>query len=636
MLEKIINSLKTKIVLGTSLALLPFANSFAYMNEVKVNGQDYVVEVSESNKTIQVDCPNLEIGKKAAMYSFIEHERILLRNRIDNLEYNSIRLINEARTQSRVLSKKLNKVSKWAQIEDFKVHPWTFLFHGMPIKIHAYKEAIKVRQNAISYLNLLKEDPQKSPLRIYSELLFYKRSVNHVNSYLINVMGSTELDLPFSLRELTNLEKEIEKDKKSLNLKRIEKNKEMVIERITEKLKNSKAGKNYSSKDLKTARMQLSDPFEKISRYKLLTKAPETVFEKSFDIPIYNLHSQELESKGLEIKVRKSCIKGDSYNLRLELLLKNLQEPKELSDLFLLDNLKTNIFLVYPSGVETRGIDQSAYFISFNKGKPTRNLIEIMSSRKDKLKLDASQEVFDKSLEPFRGNITRIRNILDYFSEKIISTEKSNEEIKKDLLIGGLDNYLEEEIEISPTGKQSSSRLISINLENLNNKPVYIAASIGIRDWYDKKRGRIEDLIIDVPNDEVQPKKSNELVWIIPSEWVNPSEDTLEILVPRIHGRKTIENGNNHAEYTIIKVGNQNYSFIDQEFFYKYSLNGKFPAYPITLSEGLLVLELKEKLKRSKEVIPGFYFGNQEEIKSAIIKKQSVMQERLKSSTKPE
>ncbi len=250
MLEDILKKVGWKVLpLALSSTLLSFLPHLAnaYTNKVSVydkeKGAEVIeVEVSKDKGIIQVmPRKNWPVTEKAILFSTIKHQKALLKRDIGDLEYKAIRIAQDCRNESRLLSKKVNKLADWSEIEKIKINPYFFVLHGLPVKWEAYKEVKDVRKEAKDFLKGVKtvELPQPlTHLQLYSKILYHREIIQTAKKYLQEVRDSTEIDpIPFSLSELSELERQIKYDTKYLNGKRFEKNAKKIRDRITSRVK---------------------------------------------------------------------------------------------------------------------------------------------------------------------------------------------------------------------------------------------------------------------------------------------------------------------------------------------------------------------------------------------------------------
>lgn len=616
MLENILNSFKKKIIpaaLAATLTTIPISNSSAaHINEVSVKGQKYTVEFC-NNGIIQVPARDGAIAKLAAMYSLINHEKEVLERDVKDLEYSAIKVAKDSKDESRILSKQLNKVMELGNLEEFKVHPWLFIAHGFPIKFYAYKEVIAVRASAKKSLKGLEQKIAKNPTAAYKEILYHKINIQNAKRLVKDVGKLTKIKSPFTLREIVNYPKDIRKNLKQGNFKKVEKDIKEIRDKLEEAIKKSKEGQAYfRRKNSFSINNIKKNPF---AGYEIVRENPKIFFYDSRTIDLYDWNNKKQLSVGIDIVARKSCVRGNSYNLRLEIIPQNQTSPKNLKNLFVLNTLKTDLSIFHPKKVIMGKSNQSASFVQHENGIGFSDLTEVLLSKRNKLGIDVSKEIFDLALKPMRGNIMRIRYSSDYFFDKISESELLRDQVIKDLLMQKIgENYIQEEVTINPT-YSSSKRVLSIPFENVGDEKHYAALNIGECNFYHKLCGRLEDLVIEIPNKKVKLTKIPNFSWVFPSKYVQQTVNGIKIInFPVVGGRNTLDPQNGIPEFITISLGYERFSFIDQQFFDKHSTEGKLPVHPLALSNGSFHMQLTSSPQDKGSYVEGIYFGNQREI----------------------
>ena len=616
MLEDILNSFKRKILpaaLAATLTTIPISNSSAaHINEVLVNDQKYIVEFC-SNGIIQVPARDGATAKLAGMYSLINNEKEVLERNIKDLDYSGVDLARDSYKESRILSKKLNKIKGWWNIEEFKIHPWLFIAYGLPVKLYAYHEAIDISLAARKSFDGLEQRIIENPTAAYREIIYHKLNIENAERLIKDLRKVTTIETPFTLKELRDYPKDIRKNLKQGKLGKVEEDFEEIVDKLKKALKKSKEGQVYFRRKKTLSQRKIKrNPF---SGYEFVRETPQIFFYDSKKIDLYDWNLKRQLSVGVDIIARKSCIKENSHNLRLEIIPQNIISPQKLENVVVLNTLKTNLSVFHPKKVVIGESEQSASFIYNEKNIKFSDLIEILPSKRDKLGIDASKEIFDLALKPMRGNIIRIRNLSSYGFNKISKSELSRDQIIREMLMQKVGNsYAQKDIKILPT-YPSSKRIISIPFSNVGDEKHYATLNIGMCNFYHKFCGRLEDIVIEIPNKKLKLTKIPNFSWVFPSRYVEKKIGGMRIKgFPVVGGRNTLDPQNGLPEFITISLGYDKYSFIDQQFFDRHSIDGKLPVHPLALSKGSFHMQLTSSPQDKEDYVKGVYFGNQKEI----------------------
>ena len=573
----------------------------------------------------------MEELKRTAMFSFISHEKSLLEYEISDLDYSTYKLVKDSFSQSRILSKKVNKALKWFDIEEQKAPWWTFVFYGLPVKFFASKEAAKIRIESKDYLSNIEREIAQSPTNAYVDMRILREKVKAVRQFIDETNDLTKIDLPFTIEEMAEFERKTKSSLNYANLKQLEKTKAEITERIQKSLDESHPGKDYLSKkakietERKRNRKSLN-PFRLINEYQLINKPENRIFQERYDVELITPNNQAFPEKvPLELLVSKVCETNTGYNLVIRVRVNNIEEAFQSSSfekISVIEPLQTRITLVYPQGTSVGEATQSGRLIYSTNNGVSKELEEIIPDKTDKIKLEAIEGAYNKSLHMFaEGNITRIKNILGYLSEKISESERGRDSTSTEIILERLKSYEPSEISLANSGRQSSEFVISLPMSNIGKNPTYLLASLGVRDWNGKVRGRIEDIIVKINNEnltrEGNPKYDG---WIIPSSWLRNLDRLNKVIVPIKVGGRMIISGNGVPEYATLDIAGKEYSFIDDDFVQSHSLNDSEERMfnSIKISTEKMHFEYKSQSFEPEDLLKGIFFAEQSALASYI------------------
>jgi len=611
MLEKILDSRKKKVlplVLGLLLApsqVLPYT--------AMVDNQ--LVEVDEKNKIIQIETKDGGVAKKSGVFSFIEHQRVLLKKYMKDIDYSTYQAFKEAKDQSKYLAKQINKIKEWfPKSEIGKVGIWDFFSYGLWNRISASREVQKHKFVAGKYLTSFEKEIEKSHIKTYQELVYQNKVLKSAKSFLDLVRRELRIRLPWNLSELARLPKDLKRDIHYLDLGDIEETLKDTINRIKKALKDEQPLKDHKKRVLELPKKEKLDPYKEIRKFQFRLDPPKKIFRKEYELSVYNKSGQELPSKrGLEIIIERTCQKDDKYHLRIQLLThgwKNPNKKKSWEEISILDRLKTKIFLFYPSTVDVGTIDQSAQLVRAKKGKKVGKFTEILTSKRDDLIINLAEYFYRKSLHnpAIKGNIMRWDNIVNFGFQKLEEFRKLEESAANDLITSRLKGYSVREINLAQPTNQATAYVISIPLENLDQKNLYVRADIHLSDWYANYIGNKKGLFVEIDNSDMPDKKDN-LTWVIPSEWIRRQEDSIEVMVKTKMEKRTITPNDSKPEFIRVPIVDKEYLLLDQEYLDRYTLSKiTLSVHPVALSPDTHFQKTpKRQLKGN--YVPGIYFG---------------------------
>ncbi len=624
MLEDLLRDFKHKV--------LPIALSFsvlsspaqAYTSRINVNGSIVEIEVCEDKNIIQGKAENWGVFKEASMHAFLKHQKEMLETEIKDLDYNTYKLAKDSASKSRIFSKKVNKVLEWMEMEEAKIPWWSIALYGLPLKFFALKEVKKVRAETKKYLEIISARNPYSPSEIYGTLLSLRKSVRNAKKLVKSVGEVTELELPFDLAEMEKFKKRMKSDYRYANLDRLEKTKEEFVRRIEEELSNSKAGKEYRLRKVEIEKEEKVNPFKHINKYSLVNENPKIFFKEFFEEELSDLNFNKAPYKALlGIKASKSCLQENNYNLLLELSVRNnLYEDERifeerLKDFLIIDDPKTNVFVFYPSRASLGEIAESADKIKVHKRNFIENFSEILYSETDNINIDAQKYVLNKSIHTFaKGHVMQVKNVFPYLAKKLSERDKSRDTEDKELLDEILKGYEVRELPILRGETLASKYVLSIPINNLNKKPVYLLVNLGFASWHKQFAGRIEDILIEIPNDELPRGKGSVSAWIIPESWAKQNEDgRLAILSATTNNVRYLDPEGEYSQFANINLAGENYSLVNDSFFQMVSSKTKseVPLYPIKISKEGFHLQFLSN-DNGEGHVKGIFFGKRDDI----------------------
>ena len=624
MLSKISRYLKKSVPLALSL-LFPISSQ-ASIGRVNVHGHNVLVEICTGIRRIEVDTKSQAIADEAASLSLIEHQRVLLENSIGDLDYGAYSLLKDSVSQSRILSKKLDKISDWMDFNQEKIPTYTFVFYGIKPKFFVLDEARDLRLRASSYLYRYDDLVKSNPSGTYSDLVLLNSLVENLKRFIRETRDFTELDSLFTLAEMNKLEKQFRSDLKTLKGRRLERNlKEIesrIMDRIRDGIKKSDPGIRYFQERANILKAQRASLSRAIGYYKVEPKPPKVFFKSSYEIPLYqtNRMSSDSTSASLDIIIEKTCIDGNNFNLRLSVLPQNWEGQNEneesrrgrFDDNIVFDPLQSGIFLIYENPASLVSHDQSAVTLSAKENIKSWNFSEVIPSKRDELKKDIIVYSFNEAAKrAFPGIKERIMNVFEYLGDKILEFERSRKESTAEFLDAVLQEYSSAEISFLPTTKYSTARLVSARLEDVGKSPMYLVLNLGLKDFARRFVGNLEGLIIQIPNDELEVLVLTEQKWIFPSEWTMSRGAKIGII-----GSEQINRRDNIPEYSNISIMGDKYRLVDDEFVKEHKKDWRDARFvPIYLSTGPIHLELTNKRLSKESLLGGVYLIKEEDLR---------------------
>jgi|GEM_PF-7070765 len=573
-----------KVFSGALSLLMPFLpfSSFAHLQRADIDGRNYIIEIDEKKKLIQIEAKEKVKGKqahKASLESFLQHQRTELESNLEDLDYSTIQLVRSAAKESKSAARALNKLVSWLDLKQSKIPWWTFLFYGLQARFFAWESIKPIRKEAAAYLKTTEHGWTESSVETYSTLIYLNRSVENASSYMREITESTEPELPWSNVKLSDLEKRTKQTLRYWDLKKGEKMlkeiQEIIKEDIRKDLDSREATKKFEQIKKGILHVKIN-PEKIISRYRFVLENPKIFFSQTYEVPLFltapaspSLETHPIKTS-LELKIAKSCISSNNYNLRIEILSEDWNKQKKWYETKVHDWPQTAIYALYPSDVEIKKPSESANlaFSKHNKMQSIfKELIPLPRGRKTTLEAEIPPFAIDETLSRVaKGNITRIRNITNYLAKKIAAAENKRDSIAKEVVLEKLQDYVGVEIPIYPSPKQETARFISIPFENVSQKDFFLVMHLGARDWEDSSRGRLEDLVIRISNEEMPAEiKTHEKIWIIPENYVEKQEEKVKI-TRFISGTKTLDPYNKQAEWAMVEILGKRYFFADKEF----------------------------------------------------------------------
>lgn len=516
MLEDLIKSFKHKFLPLALAFAIPANQASAFSSQVVFQGRLHRVEVAEDLKMIQVEAKDWFDFYGAAMIAHTDHQKALLEKDIENLNYGIYALAKDSISQSRVLSKDVNKVLEWIDQEEGKIPWWTFVYYGVTPKFIALKEVGAVKREVSRFLKDYENKGLGKRPETYNEVLYLRSLVKSTRELIEDVRKVTDLSFPLTLEEMSKLERNIPKHINYADIERIEKTTKDIVARLEESLKESGISRQHQwRKDGASRRKKSATPLIDIVKAHMGVKDPPvTFFRESQERSLLDGLGKKTGGTNLELAVKRACQKDRNYTLTLDISTLTLPE-NDIHERGFIDAPRTSIFLFYHTKASLAEVSQSATTDQVRSGKVESETMELLRSNQDKIGIDAIKATYTEVLHTTaKGHVMQLRNILPYIAKKLSGARRARVENARDSVDDGegLEGYTIVEIPLIPTIHGASSYHVSMPLRNLSIKPAYLFLSVGVKDWGDKARGQLENILIEIPNRDMDPVESEEVI----------------------------------------------------------------------------------------------------------------------------